>query len=59
MNEGTASGVREWKDYSLVNSPYEGSNNLRQYVERFDTLSFFNQYAGILSYFFVLAIQDL
>ena len=54
MNEGTASGVREWKDYSLVNSPYEGSNNLRQYVERFDTLSFFNQYAGILSYFFVL-----
>ena len=54
IERGLASTRREWNDYSVVNSPYEGSNKLRQYVERFDTLSFFNQYAGMLSYFYIL-----
>tara|TARA_B100000287_G_scaffold127206_1_gene119274 strand:+ start:5169 stop:6617 length:1449 start_codon:yes stop_codon:yes gene_type:complete len=54
IERGATTTRREWNDYSVVNSPFEGSNRLRQYVERFDTLSFFNQYAGLLSYFYIL-----
>jgi len=45
---------RKWSDYSFVNAPSAGSNFIRQYVERFNTVSYFNEYAGLLSYFFVL-----
>jgi hypothetical protein len=43
-----------WNDYAFVNAPSAGSNFIRQYVERFSTVSYFNEYAGLLSYFFVL-----
>ena len=45
---------RKWSDYSFVNAPSAGSNFIRQYVERFNTVSYFNEYAGLLSYFYVL-----
>ncbi len=48
------STTRKWNDYTLVNAPYSGSQFIRQYIERFNTVSFFNEYAGLLSYFFVL-----
>jgi hypothetical protein len=49
----TDAGGRKWDDYSLIKSPWEGSKFLRSYIERFNTVSFFNEYAGLLSYFFV------
>tara|TARA_R110000744_G_C19369344_1_gene562316 strand:+ start:5821 stop:7275 length:1455 start_codon:yes stop_codon:yes gene_type:complete len=45
---------RRWDDYALVNAPYEGSQYIRQYIERFNTVSYFNEYAGLLSYFFII-----
>ena len=50
-----ADTTRKWYDYSVVTSPYDGSKFLRQYVERFSTVSFFNEYAGLLSYYYILA----
>lgn len=49
----TDAGGRKWDDYSLIKAPWEGSKFLRSYIERFNTVSFFNEYAGMLSYFFV------
>lgn len=51
---GVIDTTRKWDDYSLVTSPYEGSKYLRQYVERFSTVSFFNEYPALISYFFIL-----
>ena len=48
------SGERKWNDYSVVKSPYEGSKFIKQYIERFNTVSFFNEYAGLLSLFYVV-----
>lgn len=45
---------RKWDDYGLVNAPYEGSKYIRQYIERFNTVSYYNEYAGLLSYFFII-----
>tara|TARA_B100000902_G_scaffold390907_2_gene440660 strand:+ start:1758 stop:3212 length:1455 start_codon:yes stop_codon:yes gene_type:complete len=50
-----ADTTRKWYDYQVVTSPYDGSKFLRRYVERFSTVSFFNEYAGLLSYYYVLA----
>ena len=47
--------TRKWYDYSVITSPYDGSKFLRRYVERFSTVSFFNEYAGLLSYYYILA----
>ena len=47
--------TRKWHDYQVITSPYDGSKFLRQYVERFSTVSFFNEYAGLLSYYYILA----
>ena len=47
--------TRKWLDYQVITSPYDGSKFLRQYVERFSTVSFFNEYAGLLSYYYILA----
>ena len=44
---------RKWSDYSLVKAPYEGSAFIKQYIERFSTVSYFNEIAGLLSYFFI------
>ena len=49
----TAAGGRKWDDYTLVKSDFEGSKFIRNYISRFNTVSFFNEYAGLLSYFFV------
>ena len=46
--------TRKWNDYALVNSDYEGSKFVRNYIERFNTVSFYNEYAGLMSYFFVM-----
>jgi hypothetical protein len=45
---------RQWDDYMVVNSDHEGSQFIRGYIERFNTVSFFNEYAGLLSFFFVM-----
>lgn len=45
---------RKWDDYSLVKAPYDGGKYIKQYIERFSTVSFYNEYAGMLSYFFIL-----
>jgi hypothetical protein len=50
----TSDAGRRWDDYTLVKSSFDGSKFLRGYIDRFNTVSFFNEYAGILSYFFVL-----
>ena len=44
---------RKWSDYGIVNLGSDGSKYIRNYIERFNTVSFFNEYAGILSFFFV------
>ena len=49
----TDAGGRKWDDYTLVTSDFEGSKFIRNYIARFNTVSFFNEYAGLLSYFFV------
>ena len=46
--------TRKWNDYALVSSDYEGSKFIRNYIERFNTVSFYNEYAAIMSYFFVM-----
>ena len=46
--------TRKWSDYSLVKAPYEGGQYIKQYIERFNTVSFFNEYAGLLSYLFII-----
>jgi len=45
---------RKWNDYSLVKTPFDGGQYIKQYIERFSTVSYFNEYAGLLSYFFIL-----
>lgn len=45
--------TRKWSDYSLVKAPYEGGKYIKQYIERFSTVSFYNEYAGLLSYLFI------
>ena len=45
---------RQWDDYQVVASENEGSRFIRGYIERFNTVSFFNEYAGLLSFFFVM-----
>ena len=46
--------TRQWDDYSIVTGKTEGSKFIRGYIERFNTVSFFNEYAGLLSYFFAM-----
>ena len=46
--------TRKWNDYALVKSDYQGSKFIRSYIERFNTVSFYNEYAGLMSYFFVM-----
>ena len=48
----TDAGGRKWDDYTLIKSDFEGSKYIRNYIGRFNTVSFFNEYAGMLSYFF-------
>jgi len=50
----TNAGGRKWDDYTLVKSDFDGSKYIRNYIKRFNTVSFFNEYAGLLSYFFVV-----
>lgn len=45
---------RQWDDYAVVSSDNDGSEFIRGYIERFNTVSFFNEYAGLLSFFFVM-----
>ena len=45
---------RQWDDYMVVNSNEPGSRFIRGYIERFNTVSFFNEYAGLLSFFYVM-----
>jgi len=44
--------TRKWNDYRLISSDYDGSKFLREYLSRFNSVSYFNEYAGILSFFF-------
>tara|TARA_R100000152_G_C6772133_1_gene198890 strand:- start:325 stop:1773 length:1449 start_codon:yes stop_codon:yes gene_type:complete len=46
--------TRKWDDYALVSQDYEGSKFIRSYIERFNTVSFYNEYAALMSYFFVM-----
>lgn len=50
LTEGSG---RKWSDYGIVNQDTESSRYIRNYIERFNTVSFFNEYAGLLSFFFV------
>lgn len=45
---------RQWDDYMVVNGDHEGARYIRGYIERFNTVSFFNEYAGLLSFFFTM-----
>ena len=45
---------RQWDDYMVVTGNNEGSKFIRSYIERFNTVSYFNEYAGLLSYFFAM-----
>jgi len=54
MKPSSDSGERKWDDYTLVKSPFQGSKFIREYIERFNTVSFFNEYAGMLSLFYVV-----
>ena len=54
LKPSSDSGERKWDDYSLVNTPYDGSRFIKEYIERFNTVSFFNEYAGLLSIFYVV-----
>ena len=54
MKPTSESGERTWADYTLVNTPHKGSKFIKEYIERFNTVSFFNEYAGLLSVFFVV-----
>lgn len=54
LSKPTADTTRKWSDYGLITSPYDGSRFIKQYIERFSTVSFFNEFAGLLSYFFIL-----
>ena len=54
LKPSSDSGERKWDDYSLVNTPYDGSKFIKEYIERFNTVSFFNEYAGLLSIFYVV-----
>lgn len=45
---------RQWDDYMVVISDQPGSRFIRGYIERFNTVSFFNEYAGLLSFFYVM-----
>ena len=46
--------ARQWDDYQIVNASGDGSRFIRGYIERFNTVSFFNEYAGLLSYFYAM-----
>ena len=37
---------RKWSDYAVVNGNQTGSQFIRGYIERFNTVSFFNEYMG-------------
>lgn len=52
--DGAEPSTRQWDDYGVVNSQTEGSAFIRGYIERFNTVSFFNEFAGLLSFFFVM-----
>lgn len=52
--EATASATRQWDDYMVVNADNDGARFIRGYIERFNTVSFFNEFAGLLSFFFVM-----
>lgn len=54
LSKPTSDTTRKWSDYGLITSPYDGSRFIKQYIERFGTVSFFNEFAGLLSYFFIL-----
>ena len=52
--EATANATRQWDDYMVVNADNDGARFIRGYIERFNTVSFFNEFAGLLSFFFVM-----
>ena len=57
MNSGLNSmtnQTRQWDDYQVVNGKNAGSSFIRGYIERFNTVSYFNEYAGLLSFFFAM-----
>ena len=54
LKPSSDSGDRKWYDYTLVKTPYEGSKFIKEYIERFNTVSFFNEFAGMLSLFYVV-----
>ena len=37
--------TRKWNDYSLVKTPFDGGQYIKQYIERFSTVSYFNEFA--------------
>jgi hypothetical protein len=45
---------RQWDDYMVVVGNNDGSKFIRSYIERFNTVSYFNEYAGLLSFFFAM-----
>lgn len=54
LKPSSDSGERKWYDYTLVKTPHEGSKYIKEYIERFNTVSFFNEFAGMLSLFYVV-----
>jgi len=54
LSKPSADTSRKWTDYGLITSPYDGSRFIKQYIERFSTVSFFNEYPALLSYFFIV-----
>lgn len=54
LSKPTSDTTRKWMDYGLITSPYEGSKFIKHYIERFSTVSYFNEYPALLSYFFIL-----
>ena len=44
--------VRKWNDYMLVQNDNVGAKFIKGYIERFNTVSYFNEFAGLLSFFF-------
>jgi len=46
--------VRKWDDYMLVQDDNEGARFIKHYLDRFNTVSYFNEFAGLLSFFFTM-----
>tara|TARA_R110000824_G_scaffold9126_2_gene41106 strand:+ start:789 stop:2327 length:1539 start_codon:yes stop_codon:yes gene_type:complete len=54
MMEAIPIRQRQWDDYLVVTADDPAARFLRGYIERFNTVSFFNEFAGLLSFFFVM-----